>query len=122
MKRPLVPAALCYGAGLLLAEFFPLPGFNLLAVTGVTLVVTLAWARNRPWLLGVLLALCGWTNLALHTQVISPHDLRTVAGTNSHWAIITGTLIETPSLRVFDSENVEAYRTMAHVEVTSVEL
>src|SRR5689334_10483915 len=121
MKRPLVPVALCYGAGLLLGEQFPFPGPNLLAVTCGALVATLAWEKYRPWLLGALVALCGWTNLVLHTQAISPQDLRTVAGTNAHWATVTGTLIETPSLRVFEPENATTFRTMAQVDIDTVE-
>jgi len=121
MKRPLVPVALCYGAGLLLAEYCPFPFPTLIGWSLVLLVITFAWRKYRAVWLGVFVAACGWTNLALHTQIISPQDLRLVAGTNAHWATVTGRLIETPSLRVFDVESAETFRSMARLEVTTVD-
>jgi len=122
MKRPLVPVALCYGIGLLLAEFCPLPFSTLICWSLVLLVVTWVWTKYRTVWLGLFVAACGWTNLALHTQIIAPRDLRLVAGSNAHWVTVTGKLSETPTLRVFDAESAETYRTMAQVEVDAVEL
>ena len=57
-------------------------------------------------------AICGritcnrWTNSALQKAIISPHDLRTLVGEHENLAAIRGTLIETPSHRIYDAASV----------------
>ena len=79
MKRPLVAVVSCYAAGLLLAEIFQPPLAALFAVSFLVLVLALVLEKLRPVLIWPLLALAGWTNLAIHTAVISPNDLRASA-------------------------------------------
>jgi ComEC/Rec2-related protein len=118
MKRPLVPVALCYAAGLLLAKAFQPPLIILFSCAFVLLGLSLAWPRARPWLLWPLLVSMGWTNLVNRTAVFSPHDLREVIGDSAELVTLRGTLTETPSLRIFERDEQESYRTVAEVEVT----
>ena len=76
MKRPLIPVALLYVFGLLLAPL-PVPLLPLFAVAFTLLLLSLAWSRARPALLCVLIILAGWINLAQRTAILSPIDLRT---------------------------------------------
>ena len=120
MKRPLVPVALCYAAGLLLAKAFQPPLFILFFGAFVLLGLSLCWSRARPWLLWPLLVSLGWTNLANRAAVVSPHDLREVVGDSAQIVALRGTLAETPSLRIFERDEQESYRTIAEVEVTGL--
>jgi ComEC/Rec2-related protein len=52
--------------------------------------------------------------------VISPIDLRLVAGTDAHWATVTGTLQETPTVRASDVAGERTFRNAARVTVQSV--
>jgi hypothetical protein len=70
MKRPLVPVALCYAAGLLLAEFFQPPLAVLFLLSFALLFAALAWSRQRMILLWPLLGLVGWTHLNSRTAVL----------------------------------------------------
>ena len=76
MKRPLGSVALLYASGLGLAEVFH-PGLTILFSVSLTIAVAaLVVGRARAFLLWPLIVLTGWTNLAWHTAVVSPHDLR----------------------------------------------
>ena len=117
MKRPLVPVALCYASGLLLAEFLR-PSLTLLFFLSFTLLLAaLAWSRPRMLLLGPLLVLVGWTNLTSRTAVLSPQDLRVVLGTNAAFVTVRGSLAETPSQRLFERDERELWRSLAQVRV-----
>ena len=120
MKRPLVPVALCYAAGLLLAEFCQLSLVVLFLCSFALLLAALSSARKRLFLLWPLLVLVGWTNLTSRTAVISPQDLRVVLGTNAAFVTVRGTLAETPSQRVFERDEQELWRSLAQVKVTAL--
>lgn len=121
MKRPLVPVALCYAAGLLLAEAFQPALFILFSVAFILLALCFVWSRARPWLLWPLLAAVGWTNLVSRTTVVSPQDLRKVMGDSTEIVTVRGKLVETPELRLFVQDEQESYRTLAQVDVASLE-
>lgn len=87
MKRPLLPVALCYVVGLLLAEAWQPPLAVLFTGAFALLLPALVSSRTRPILFWPLLVLVGWTNLVTRTAVLSPHDLRTVIG--SEPALVT---------------------------------
>jgi len=120
MKRPLVPVALCYAAGLLLAGAFQPPLLILFSSAFVLLALAFAWPRARPWLLWSLLLAVGWTNLVSRTAVLSPHDLRQLMGESAGIVTLRGNLVETPSLRVFEIDDQESYRTLAELAVTGL--
>jgi len=120
MKRPLVQVALLYVAGILVGRFIPLPLTTLLvAAFGLTVLAT-AWAHGRPLLVYPVIILTGWTNQTLHTAILSPNDLRTILGDQAEIVTVRGVLRETPSLRVFEQDEVESWRTMAQIDVTSL--
>ena len=120
MKRPLVPVALCYGSGLLLAEFFQPPLRWLFAASFAILAVALVSSQRRFVLIWPLLMVVGWTNLVSRTAVVSPRDLRLVMNTNGAVLSVRGTLVETPSQRVFERDERELWRSLAQVEVSAI--
>lgn len=120
MKRPLVPVALGYAAGLLLAELFKPDCGLLLAVAGLLCLAATAVPSRRALLLWPLLVFTGWSNLLSRTEVFSPVDLRVVQGTNAAIVTMHGTLLETPSQRVFERGEQEVWRTLAQVRVTGL--
>jgi len=122
MKRPLVPVALCYGGGLLLADFWqPLPA-ALFAGGFAVLALALARPRFRAVLLYPLLVLAGWTNLTWRTAVLAPDDLRSVLANAPAYVTVRGTLRETPSLRVFRHDEQETGRTLVQLDVHELHL
>ena len=86
MKRPLVPVALLYVGGILVACCIPVPPLFLLIGSLGLVVLTLAWPRLRLVGLGALIVLTGWTNHTLRTAISSPHDLRSILGEPSPFA------------------------------------
>src|SRR6266540_4280632 len=120
MKRPLLAVALPYFGGLLLGDVFPLPLAWLFPLSLGLLVPTLASARARAALLWPLVALAGWTNLTTRTAVISPHDLRIILGNQVELATLRGTLVETPTERVYASGAQTTQRTLAKIDVTAL--
>ena len=120
MKRPLGMVALCYGGGLMLAEFFQ-PALLILFTLSLGLAVAaIAFSRFRNFLLWPLIVCTGWTNLVWHTAVISPDDLRRTQGDSPEIVSVRGTLTETPSQRLFVRDEEETWRTIARVKLSSV--
>jgi competence protein ComEC len=120
MKRPLVAVVSCYTAGLLLAEIFQPPLAALFISAFVTLVPALILPRFRPFLIWPLLALAGWTNLMVHTAIISPNDLRVLLGNEATIATVRGTLTETPHLKITERDNQQTEHSLAQVRVTGL--
>jgi competence protein ComEC len=120
MKRPLVAVVSCYAMGLLLAEISQPPPAALFISAFATLAPALILPRFRPFLIWPLLALAGWTNLIIHTAVISPNDLRVLLGKNAVLATVRGTLAETPHLKIAERDNQQTEHTLAQVRVTEL--
>lgn len=120
MKRPLVPVALCYAVGLLFAEAYQPSLLVLFSSAFLVLGFSLAWAKARPWLVGLLLVAVGWTNLTARKAVVSPHDLRFILGDSAALVTVRGTLRETPVLRVFEQDDQESFRTLAQVDLNGI--
>lgn len=120
MKQPFVPVVICYAIGLLLAELFQPPVAILFAVSFFVLVLTLVLEKLRFHLIWLLLALMGWTNLASHIEIISPVDLRTIAGNGAQIVAIRGTLVETPDTRIYLQGEDEIQRSIAKIRVTEL--
>src|SRR5262245_39993329 len=121
MNRPLAILALLYVSGVLLGHVFlpPLPWLFALSLglAGACFV----WSVARVYLLSLLAVLTGWTNLATRTAVISPCDLRIVAGTNLAFVTLRGTLCDTPSQRVYDHQDKASWRTLARINVEALQ-
>ena len=120
MKRPLVAVVSCYTFGLLLGAMFQLPPVVLFSVSFFVLVLVLVLEKFRLFLLGVLLALAGWTNLIFHTAVLSPDDLRARLGSTDAIVTVRGALAETPHLKIAVRDGQETERSVAKVRVTGL--
>jgi hypothetical protein len=118
MKRPLVPVALLYVGGILIALLIPVPPLFLLAASLGLAALILAWARARLVGLCALIFLTGWTNHSLRTAIFSPHDLRRILGEQPDIVTVRAAVRETPTQRVYARGQQECWRTMARVEVT----
>lgn len=120
MKRPLLVVTLPCVAGILTASYLPGSPWLLLAGSLSLAGVILVWARVRSLLLYPLVFLLAWTNYALHTAILSPHDLRNVLGEEPALVTVRGTLVETPTLRVHEPDEEDSWRTMARVDVSGL--
>jgi competence protein ComEC len=120
MKRPLLPVALLYVGGILIARFISLPPLLLLAGSLGLAALALAWPRARLVGLCLLLVLTGWTNHTLHTAILSPHDLRRILGQQPEIVTLRGTLRETPTQRVYERGQEESWRTLARIDVAAL--
>lgn len=119
MKRPLLPVALYYAGGLLLAEAVQAPLLFLFTFSFALLLAALIFSRARPVLLGLLLVFVGWTNLTNRNAITAPHDLRTLVGPEPVLATLRGTLTETPSVRVHERQGQELARSLVPLQVTA---
>jgi competence protein ComEC len=120
VKRPLLQIGLLYVVGILLGHWFVLSLKLLLGVSIVVAAVAIAWSRARVFLLYPLIILSGWTNHSFQTATISPIDLRAIIGEQPQIVIVRGVLRETPSLRVFEQDELESWRTLAQLDVTAL--
>ncbi len=120
MKRPLIPVALLYVLGLLLAPLL-VPLVLLFVIAFVLLFLALAWTQARPVLLCLLLVLAGWINLAQRTAILSPIDLRTQLLKSQADITVRGVLPETPYRRVYHDEqkNKDVWTSMARLDVSA---
>jgi ComEC/Rec2-related protein len=122
VKQPLLLPTLLYTAGILTARYFSLPAWTLLTTSLAISLIAVFWTHRRYILLPLLLFLAGWTNSTLHTALLSPNDLRILAGDQPHLATVHGTLLETPSLRVLQHDDKELWRTLAQLDITRIAL
>ena len=120
MKQPLLPAAVLYAGGILAGAMAPVSPWVLLGVCLGLAGVALGWGRGRATLLCLLVFLAGWTNLSLHTAVLSPNDLRRILGDQPAIVSVRGALRETPSLRAHRRGQKESWRAIAQVEATAL--
>ena len=122
MKRPLLPVALCYAGGLLLAEAAQPPLVWLFAASFVLLILSIALARFRVLFVWPLIVLVGWTNMVNRTAVISPQDLRVVAGIEPVIATVRGVHKETPSVRLHERGSEQFSRSIVRVKVSALSI
>jgi competence protein ComEC len=120
MKHPLVAVVVAYGTGLLLAHFFQPSSSALVLILFLIVILLLALTlkKQRKLLIWLLLALAGWANLTARTIVHSPADLRVLLGNTEPVAVaVTGTLAETPRLKIIEDHGQEIWRSVALVRV-----
>ncbi len=120
MKRPLLPVALSYAGGLLLAEAYQPPLLWLFAISFSLLLVAVLFVRVRWLMLWPLIVLVGWTNMVNRTAIVSPHDLRIVVGKEPVIATVRGVLLETPSLRVRERIGGNLAHTLVELRVSAL--
>ncbi len=121
MNRPLVSVVLAYAAGLLLGQFFQTSPTLLFGTAFFLLILALVLEKIRSHLLWPLLVLAGWTNFTVHTQIISPQDLRALLTNEPAQIIVRGQLTETPSERVYVRDEVESWRTLVRLNVSAID-
>lgn len=120
MKHPLVVVAVCYTAGLLLGKTFQPPPAVLLAVSFGVLTLIVALKNLRQYLIWTLLALAGWTNLTLHTAVVSPDDLRSIVGDANAIITVRGTLTETPHIKIAERDGEPTEHSLVRIDVSEL--
>ena len=122
IKRPLIPVALAYLGGLLLANFTEASLPALFFVALAFGIIALVSARLRPFLLLPFIFFAGWANLNSRTAVLSPHDLRNLIGDRHELVQVRATLAETPSRRVFERHAKESWHTLALVNISAIRI
>lgn len=122
MKRPLCSVALFYIGGILLGSCARAPLAGLLAVSLAIALAALFLARWRIYLLTLLLVLAGWTNYTRHTAIISPVDLRLLAGPALENAGVRGLLHDSPTARIFEREGREFWHSTVIIDCTEARL
>jgi len=120
VKQPLLPVVMLFTAGILLADFVPLPLVELLPLAVVVAVLAMCWPRGRPVLLAALVFLAGAADFTRHTAVISPLDLRTLFGDRTELVTARGRLCETPVIRRYESRGTTYERARTEVEISAV--
>ena len=122
MKRPLAAVVSYYAAGLLFAGIYRPPIVGLFTASFLVLIFILVFEKLRPILICILLALTGWTNLIIHTAIISPNDLRVTMGNQAAIVSLRGTLLETPKLKISGRENQTVEHSLAQIRVVELRL
>jgi competence protein ComEC len=123
MKRPLGIVALLYGCGVMLGEVLQPPLAVLLSLSAALTAGALLVPRGRAALLPPLILFTGLTGFVWHTAVISPHDLRGIAGAAPELVAVRGRLTETPGLRLLtrhERASLPEGHTLAQVRVNSL--
>lgn len=121
MKRPLGIVALLYAGGLLIGNIFQPPLVWLFAVSLAIAAAALLLNCFRSFLIWPLIVLTGWTNLVWHTALVSPMDLRALLRDKPALVTVRGTLVATPTERVYVKDEQESFRTMARLKVAAIQ-
>ena len=122
MKRPLCSVALLYIGGILLGQWFHPPLTALFAFSFLSAFAALLWNRGRLYLLRLLLVLAGWTNLSWHTAIISPNDLRLLAGPGPEAVIVRGALRASPVPRIYERQGRELWHSSVVIDAGQIHL
>jgi competence protein ComEC len=120
MKRPMGIVVAFYTAGLLLAGGFQPPVAALFVISFIVLILAIVLKKFRPILICVLLALAGWTNLIVHTAVISPDDLRNIIGNEIEIVTVRGILIQTPQIKISERDGQETEHSLAQFKISEI--
>ncbi|HVU28346.1 MAG TPA: ComEC/Rec2 family competence protein [Verrucomicrobiae bacterium] len=120
MKRPLAAVVSCYAAGLFFGNFFTPPLTALFPISFLIFALAILLKKFRPYLLCVLLALAGWTNLVFHTAIISPNDLRTLIGGEAKIVSVRGVLTRAPQIKITERNGEESEHSVTQVQVSEI--
>lgn len=123
MQRPLVPIALAFMAGIGLAHAVPIP-FVAAAVIALAAAATAFTRAGTILALPALALACTSAGIArgrLNLDLVGPADLRRLTPAEPQIAAITGTLLESPVLRETVRGDRTTLRTMARLDVDSME-
>jgi competence protein ComEC len=120
MKQPLCSVALLYMGGVLLGQWFHPPLSILFMFSFLGAFAALLWNRGRLFLLRLLLVLAGWTNLSWHTAILSPDDLRLVAGPGPEAASVRGALRASPMPRIYERQGRELWHSSVVIDADQI--
>jgi hypothetical protein len=84
------------------------------------LILAVALEKLHPFLIWPLLVLVGWTNMIVHTCIISPNDLRILIGHEPKIVVVRGTLTETPHLKIVERDGEPTEHSLAQVRVSEL--
>jgi len=121
MRRPLLPVAILFTGGILLASRVALSPFILLGISSALVILAFAWGRARPLVLWLLIPCASWADYAVGTWVISPHDVRRLMVDEAALVTLRGVLLETPSLRMYEQDEQASWRTLSRLEVSALQ-
>jgi ComEC/Rec2-related protein len=113
--------ALFYAAGLLAGHFIPLALPWLWGAVIALFLGALIFPRWRGGMLVPLLVFTGWTNLASRSAILSPIDIRGVAGDQPELVTVRGILATSAELRSYERDGQILWRSVAKVRVSEVE-
>jgi len=116
-KRPFLAVALCFAAGVLVADrvSFWLPG--LFAMSFAFALASLFWEAKRSLLMFLLVFSAGSTRQSLELQPLSPFNLRSLETGKAELVTLIGRLRETPRERLTVIRGRQSWRSKAVVEV-----
>ena len=119
-KRPFLPVALCFAAGVLAADMisFWLPGLFILAF--VLALACLCWEAKRGLLLWLLLVCAGGVRQSLDLQPLSPIDLRLIESGKDELVTVLGRLRETPRERLTVIRGRQTWRSKGVLQVEGI--
>src|SRR5262249_7020694 len=120
MKQPLGIVAVLYVVGLLLGNFSQPPLPCLFVVSLAIAAAALLLRKSCSFLIWPLIVLTGWSNLYWCSAIVSQIDLRVVVKDEFMLARVRGTLVSTPSERLYVSDQGESFRTVARMNVTAL--
>jgi ComEC/Rec2-related protein len=82
--------------------------------------LTLRSESHRAGWLACFVFLLGWTNLAWHTAIISPRDLRVLLSDRIELTTLRARLLESPTQRVLIRDDAEIWRSLVRVEALAL--
>jgi competence protein ComEC len=120
MKRPLIPLALVYIAGILAGRWWMASLGALCGLAFVLLIAASAWSPVRPFLIWPLVMLVGWINFDQRKAVLSDYDLRNLLVQPDH-LFVRGQLRDRPQVhtRVINGRQVQSSIAQIDVSATS---
>lgn len=123
MRHPLPGVVIAYVLGIAAGAWLAAPLWLLFSIALLLAIACFTTRKNSGVLLILLLFFCGWTNLAWRTQILSPNDLRNLAGPEPTLAAVRGVISEPPVERLSrPGEEDEFWSTRLRVEASALRL
>jgi ComEC/Rec2-related protein len=121
MKYPLLPVTLLLAAGIIAGDqLHPQPFVLLGAAIAIVLAALAANFLNKDKsalpLIGAALFMTGWADIACHTAILSPNDLRLLLPRSPSSVTIQGTVSAPPSQRIYERDGREIWHNTTVVE------
>lgn len=122
MKRPMLPVALVFSAGILLADQVEVSLVPLFAAALALTLLALFRTEARAITLAGAVFFAGWAHFAWRAAVLSPHDLRELVREGPALVNVRGVIAGVPSLRVTERDEEEVWRTLVPVETVEIQM